>query len=200
MSAPLVIPNAETAKLIQPGKRPLHDPPPPAQPTPVRGTTHGEPRHDMPRPQPTPNRRRVVATIPKHTVRPLPRSPAFAVQRGNRIYQRQGFLRVVPVRAGQTNRERHAAPVANQMTLAPALGSIGGIGTGLLSGIHRAHGRCGGEVLLCALRTLEPLRLQPRNVGLGPSDPAPATRGAVATFAANGSCGGMLEGRCVPAS
>ena len=34
---PLVIPDAETAKLIQPGKRPLHDPPPPAQSTPVRG-------------------------------------------------------------------------------------------------------------------------------------------------------------------
>jgi hypothetical protein len=31
-----------------------------------------------------------------------------AVQRGNRINQRQGFLRVVSVRAGQANRERHA--------------------------------------------------------------------------------------------
>src|SRR5450755_969944 len=28
---PLVIPHAQTAKLIEPGKRPLHDPPPPAQ-------------------------------------------------------------------------------------------------------------------------------------------------------------------------
>jgi hypothetical protein len=46
---PLVIPHAQTAKLIEPGKRPLHDPPPPAQSTPVRGATHGEPRHDMPR-------------------------------------------------------------------------------------------------------------------------------------------------------
>ena len=137
---PLVIPDAQTATLIEPGKRPLHDPPPPAQPTPMRGATHCEPRHDMPRPQPTANRPRVVATIPKQTVRPLPRSPALAAQRGNRIHQRQGFLRVVPVRAGQTNRERHAAPVANQMALAPALGSIGGIGTGLLSAIHRAHG------------------------------------------------------------
>jgi hypothetical protein len=34
----------------------------------------------------------------------VPRSPALAVQRGNRIDQRQGFLRVVPVRAGQANR------------------------------------------------------------------------------------------------
>jgi len=67
-------------------------------------------------------------------IRSVPRSPpAFAVQRGNRINQRQGFLRVVPVRAGQANRERHAPPVADQMTLAPALGPIGGIWTGLVT-------------------------------------------------------------------
>jgi hypothetical protein len=70
---PLVIPHAQTAKLIEPGKRPLHDPPPPAQSTPVRGATPGEPRYDMPRPQSAPNRRRVVAAIPEHTIRPLPR-------------------------------------------------------------------------------------------------------------------------------
>jgi hypothetical protein len=38
-----------------------------------------------------PNGRRVVAAIPEHTVRPLPRSPACALQQGNRIHQRQGF-------------------------------------------------------------------------------------------------------------
>ncbi len=85
-------------------------------------------------------RGRVVAAIPEHTVRPLPRSPPFAVQRGNRIHQRQGFLRVVPVRAGQANRERHAPPVADQMALAPALGPIGGIRTGLVTAVHRADG------------------------------------------------------------
>jgi hypothetical protein len=72
---PLVIPHAQTAKLIEPGKRPLHDPPPPAQSTPVRGATHGEPRHDMPRPQSAPNRLGIVAAIAQHTVRPPPRSP-----------------------------------------------------------------------------------------------------------------------------
>ena len=137
---PLVIPDAEAAKLIEPGKRPLHDPPPPAQPTPVLGATHGEQRHDMPRPQTTPNGGRVVAAIPEHTVRPLSRSPPFAVQRGNRIDQRQGFLRVVPIRAGQTHGERHASPVANQMALAPALGPIGRVRTSLVTAMHRADG------------------------------------------------------------
>ena len=85
-------------------------------------------------------RRRVVAAIPEHTVRPLPWSSPFAVQRRNRIHQRQGFLRVVPVRAGQANRERHAPPVADQMAFAPALGPIGGIRTGLVTAVHRADG------------------------------------------------------------
>ena len=41
---PLVIPHAQAAKLTEPGKCALHDPPPPAQATPVRGATHGQPR------------------------------------------------------------------------------------------------------------------------------------------------------------
>ena len=134
---PLVIPHAQTAKLIESGKRPLHDPPPPAQSTPVRGAKHGEPRHDMPRPQSAPNRLGIVAAIAQHTVRPPPRSPPFALEWGNRINQRQGFLRVVPVGTGQAERERHATAVANQMALAPALRSVGRIRTGLRSAIHR---------------------------------------------------------------
>jgi hypothetical protein len=98
MSARLSYRTRRTAKLIEPGKRPLHNPAPTAQSIPVRGTTHGASRHDVPRPQSAPNRRRVVAAIPENTLRPLPRSPRFAVQR----------------RAA-------SPPVANQMALAPAL-------------------------------------------------------------------------------
>jgi hypothetical protein len=79
---PLVIPHPQAAKLIEPGKRALHDPPPPAQATAMRGAAHGQPRHDMPHPQSAPNGGGVVAAIPEHTVRPLPRSPPFAMQRG----------------------------------------------------------------------------------------------------------------------
>ena len=100
---PLVIPHARAAKLIEPGKRPLDDPAPPTQSTPVRSATHREPRDDMPRPRSAANRRRVLTAIPEHTVRPLPRSPPSAMQRGNPIHEREGFLRVVPVRASQAN-------------------------------------------------------------------------------------------------
>ena len=124
---PLVIPHAQAAKLTEPGKRALHDPPPPAQATPVLGAAHGQQGHDVASSKATPNGSRVVAAIPEHTVWPLPRSAPFAVQRGNCIDQRQGFLRVVPICAGQTHGERHASSVADQMALAPALGPIGGI-------------------------------------------------------------------------
>ena len=90
--------------------------------------------------QTAPNGGRVVAAIPDHTVRSLPRSPPLTMQRGNRIHQRQGFLRVVPIRAGQTHGERHASPVANQMALAPALRPIGGIRTSMVTTMHRADG------------------------------------------------------------
>ena len=91
---------AQAPKLTEPGKRALHDPPPPAQATPMLGAAYGQRGHDTPCPQPTPNRGRVAPTIPEHTVRALPGSPAFAAQRGNRIHQRQGFLQVVPIRTG----------------------------------------------------------------------------------------------------
>ena len=137
---PLVIADAEATELIQPSKGPLDDPAPPAQPAPVLGAAHSDQRVDMPRPQPTPNGGCVVATIPEHTMRPPSRSSPFAVQRGNCIDQRQGFLRVVPIRAGQTYGERHAAPVANQMTLAPVLGPIGRVRTSLATAMHGADG------------------------------------------------------------
>jgi hypothetical protein len=82
----------------------------------------------------------MLSKVPEHAVWPLPRSAPFAVQRRNRIDQRQGLLRVVPIRAGQTHRERHASPVANQMALAPALRPIGGIPTSMGTTMHRADG------------------------------------------------------------
>jgi hypothetical protein len=97
---PLVIADVEATELIQPSKGPLDDPAPLARPAPVLGAVHSDQRLDMPRPQPTPNCGCVVAAIPEHTVWPLSRSPPFAVQRGNRIDQGRGFLRVVPIRAG----------------------------------------------------------------------------------------------------
>src|SRR6476620_6318970 len=51
---PFVIPHAQAAKLTEPGKCALHDPPPPAEATPVRGTAHGQPGHDVTSPETAP--------------------------------------------------------------------------------------------------------------------------------------------------
>ena len=137
---PLVVPHTQTTKLIQPRKRPFHYPPPTPQATAMFGAAHGDERENPTCSPTVPDRSRVVATIADHTVRPLPWSAAFALQRRDRIYQRQGFWRIVSVRAGQAHRERHTPPVADQMALAPALGPIGGIRTGLVPTVHRADG------------------------------------------------------------
>jgi hypothetical protein len=82
----LVIPHAQAAKLTEAGKYALYDPPPPppAQATPMLGAAHGQQGHDVASPETAPNGGRIVAAIPEHTVRPLPRSPRCAVQRSSR--------------------------------------------------------------------------------------------------------------------
>ena len=68
-------------------------------------------------------------------LRGRPRSPwsdRIASTSGNASFECAGW-------PGQTNGEWYATPVANQMALAPALGTIGRIGTCLLSAMHRAH-------------------------------------------------------------
>jgi hypothetical protein len=98
---PLVVADAEPTELVKPRKRPLDDPPPSTQSTPVRGAAQGQYGRDVTGPDPAPNGGRVVAAIPEHTVRPLPRSPAFAVEWGNRIHQARAScesFRLAPVR------------------------------------------------------------------------------------------------------
>src|SRR6266852_8508452 len=75
---PLVVTHAEAAKLIQPGKRTLDHPPPPAQAAAVHRATPRDERANPTRAQPAPNGLCVVAPITEHTVRSPPRSPAFA--------------------------------------------------------------------------------------------------------------------------
>jgi len=76
-----------------------------------------------------------------HTGGPAAGSTASALQRGNRIDQRQGFLRVISISAGQADCEWDALRITDQMPFAPALGAIGGIRTRLRAatdGPHRA--------------------------------------------------------------
>jgi hypothetical protein len=99
-----------------PGKRALYDPPPPVQATSVRGAN------------PWPARVRCDESgdraewRPRRGLDPRAHSPASAAAgpghhaAENLIHHRLGFLRVVPVRAGQAYGERDASSVTNQMT------------------------------------------------------------------------------------
>jgi hypothetical protein len=80
----------------------------------------------------------IVAAVANHAIWPMPWPSTFTLEGRNRIDQRQGLLRVVPVGTGQPDGERHASRVTNQMTLAPSLDAIRGIWTGLRTGVHRA--------------------------------------------------------------
>jgi hypothetical protein len=66
----------ETGSATQTCARP---PPPPTQAGPMLRATRGQAGHNVTRSQTTPNRLRVVAAIPAHSVRTPPRSPAFAL-------------------------------------------------------------------------------------------------------------------------
>ena len=135
-----VVADAKTAKLIKPRKRPLDHPAPLPQAADVPGAAHGQWRQNVPRAQAVPDGGRVIAAVAEHTGRPAARAAAVALQRRNRIHQRQGFLRVVPVGAGEAHRERDALSITDQMPFAPSLGAVGRIRTCLRSATYSAHG------------------------------------------------------------
>ena len=101
---------------------------------------HRQQRQDAASSQPRSDCVRIVAAVSHHTIWTTARPSPLALEWKNRIHQRQCLLRVVSVGAGQSNRERHTSPVADQMTLAPALGPISGIWTGLVTAVDGPDG------------------------------------------------------------
>src|SRR5262249_12993533 len=86
------------------------------------------------------------AAVANHAIWAMPWPSTFTLEWRNRIHQRQGFLRVVPVGTGQPDGERHASRITNQMTLAPSLGAIRGIWTGLRTAVHQRQNRADWEM------------------------------------------------------
>ena len=67
------------------------------------------------------DRFRVVAAIGDDAIRSTTRSSAFALEWRNCIHQSQRFLRIIAVSACQTDGERDALSVTDQMTFTPTL-------------------------------------------------------------------------------
>jgi hypothetical protein len=129
----LVVADAQAPELVQPGERPFHHPPPPPHAAAVSRSAHSEEWKNVTSSQPPSDPLGIVRTIAEYAVGTTPWSPSFALQRRDCIDKRQGLLRIVPVGSGQADGEWRAAPVADQMALAPALGPIGRIRPGLAS-------------------------------------------------------------------
>jgi hypothetical protein len=136
---PPVVADTQAAELVQPGECPLHHPTPLPQAAAVPRLAHSEDWENMTNSQRVADAPGIVGTIAEYAVWTTPGSPSFALQRRDRIDQRQGFLRIVPVGSGQADGKWHARPVADQMTLASALGPVSGIRPGLASTTHCPH-------------------------------------------------------------
>jgi hypothetical protein len=137
---PLVIPHPEAAKLTEPGKGALDDPPPPAQATPMRGAAHGQEGHDVTNPETAPNRRRVVAPIPSTQsghCRGRPRAPCSGGIASTNARTSCESFRFARVRRTASGTPR---PSQIRCRLLPRLARSGGIGTGLVTAVHRADG------------------------------------------------------------
>src|SRR5262249_29463211 len=112
----LLIPHAQAAKLIQPRKRPLDDPPPPAQATPVHCAARGAHPEKVASSQPLPYGLCVIRAVAENALRPAPRPPSIALDQGNRIDEWQRFFRVMPVATSQADGERHALAISHRHT------------------------------------------------------------------------------------
>jgi hypothetical protein len=106
----LLVPHAQAAKLAQPSKCALNDPPPLAQAAPMLRAAHREQRENMASSQALAYGPRVIRTVTEDAVGTAPWSPSLTLERRNGIDQWQRLFRVVLVGTGQTNGERHPCP------------------------------------------------------------------------------------------
>jgi len=125
---PFVVADAEASEFIEPGKRPLHDPAPPAEATPVRRAALRDKRENPTGSQSVADRRRIVAAIPEHTVRPLsgsPRSPCSGGIASTNARASCESLRFAPVRRTASGTPR---PSQIRWRLLPRLARLVGFG------------------------------------------------------------------------
>jgi len=72
---------------------------------------------------------RVITTVTQHAIRPMAWASPLSLQGWDCVNECEGLLRVVTIGPGELDGQRNSAPVADQMTLAAKLRSVGGVGT-----------------------------------------------------------------------
>ena len=89
---PLLIANAQAAKLVEPSKAPLHDPPPSAQSTAVLGVTLCQERLNVPGAQTSADCLSVITTVAQHAIGSMAWTSPLSLQGWDGINQREGLL------------------------------------------------------------------------------------------------------------
>lgn len=72
----LLVADAQSAKLVEPRKGPLHDPSPPAQPAAVLSVPPCQERLNMPGAQTLPDCLRVITTVSQYAIMPMTWTPS----------------------------------------------------------------------------------------------------------------------------
>ena len=74
-----LVADAQSAKLIEPSKGPLHDPPPPAQSAAVFGVALRKKRDDASATQTLPDRLSIITAVAQHAIRTTAGSSALSL-------------------------------------------------------------------------------------------------------------------------
>jgi hypothetical protein len=112
--------DAQATVLVQPGDRALNDPALLAEPGAVRCFGGGDPRLDAAAAELAPSLARVVGAVAVEPFRSAAGTAAAAAHGRDRVDERDHLRDVVAVAAGQSDRERAAAPAGDQVMLGAA--------------------------------------------------------------------------------
>jgi hypothetical protein len=97
---PLLVPNTQAAKLIQPSESALDNPSPSSKATTMFCVAFSEKGDDISRAQVVPDRLGVISTISREAIRTTTRPTSFSLQSRNGINKCKCLLRVVAIRSG----------------------------------------------------------------------------------------------------
>lgn len=125
--------NAQLAEADKPGMRALDHPEMPAEPVVLLDAAASDPRADASLAQVLPTACEVVSLICMTLVGAASRTTTESRHARDGVNQRFEHHRVVTIGAGDHQRQRHAAPVYDEMSLAAKLAAIRWVRSGLLA-------------------------------------------------------------------
>jgi hypothetical protein len=125
-----VVTDLQSARLSDPGQRPLHDPADPAQPATVGRSRPRQVVLDPPLRESLPVARRPVLPVAGHGIRPTASASARRLDQADIVEQRHGQERLVPLGTRDAHRQGSAFPVSEPRAFRAFFRPIWGVRTG----------------------------------------------------------------------